>query len=127
MTYNPVEISRNSSFCYNMMKFYISIVGALISGIASHSELIGVHAAIGGVEEAQWLLSQFEGRPYGPYFDLRGNPWVMPPEAVVEHGFAAIKTYYTDVQMAIEAGAEVTQRRLLKAVLVGASSAGKTR
>lgn len=51
----------------------------------------------------------------------------MPPEAVVEHGFTAIKTYYRDVQMATEAGAEVTQRRLLKVVLVGASSAGKTR
>ena len=51
----------------------------------------------------------------------------MPPEAVVENGMAAIKTYYTDVQMAIDVGAKVTSRRLLKVVLVGASSAGKTR
>ena len=51
----------------------------------------------------------------------------MPPEAVVENGMDAIKTYYTDVQMAIDAGAKVASRRLLKVVLVGASSAGKTR
>lgn len=56
--------------------------------------------------------------------DLTGNPWIMPPEAVVEKDLAAVKTYYTDVR---EAGAEVIPRRLLKVVLVGSSSAGKTR
>lgn len=51
----------------------------------------------------------------------------MPPEAVVENGMASIKAYYTDVQTAIDAGASVTSRRLLKVVLVGSASAGKTR
>ena len=87
----------------------------------------GLHEAIGDIQEAQWFLSKFEGRQYGNGFDLRGNPWIMPPEAVVENGMDAIKTYYTDVQMAIDAGAKVASRRLLKVVLVGASSAGKTR
>lgn len=91
------------------------------------SRLSGLHEDIGGVEEAQWFLSKFE-RPQKDFeFDFGGNPWVMPPEAVVENGRSAIKTYYTDVQMAIEAGATVTSRRLLKVVLVGSSSAGKTR
>lgn len=85
-------------------------------------------AAIGGVEEAQWLLSKFEGRTYNANrFDLRGNPWIMPPEAVVENGLAAVKTYYSDVRIAFEAGYKLISRRLLKVVLVGSSSAGKTR
>ena len=89
------------------------------------TSIIRPHQAIGDVQEAKWFLSMFERR--GFKFNLRGNPWIMPPEAVVEKGMDAIKTYYTDVQMAIDAGAKVASRRLLKVVLVGASSAGKTR
>ena len=87
----------------------------------------GLHEAIRGVQEAEWLLSKFEGRRNGVELNLRGNPWIRPPEAVVENGLDAIKKYYTDVQIAIDAGAKVASRRLLKVVLVGASSAGKTR
>ena len=59
--------------------------------------------------------------------DLRGNPWKMPPEAVVEQGPEAIRIFLGDVYKASENGAEVKSLKLLKVVLVGASSAGKTR
>lgn len=58
---------------------------------------------------------------------LDGNPWVMPPEAVVEKGLEAVRKYLQDVQTAKEAGADVTSLKLLKVVLVGSSGAGKTR
>ena len=48
----------------------------------------------------------------------------MPPEAVVERGVEAMKTYLRDVLKAPE---EVISLRLLKVVLVGSESVGKTR
>lgn len=51
----------------------------------------------------------------------------MPPEAVVDAGLPAVKRYLVDVQEAKNAGADVTSLRLLKVVLVGSASAGKTR
>ena len=51
----------------------------------------------------------------------------MPPEAVVEQGLDAIKIFLGDVQKASENGAQVRSLKLLKVVLVGAASAGKTR
>lgn len=59
--------------------------------------------------------------------DLRGNPWMMPPEAVVEKGLKAVRSFYKDVREAVHAGGDVISRRLLKVVLVGSSSVGKTR
>ncbi|CAN0156577.1 unnamed protein product [Ascophyllum nodosum] len=47
----------------------------------------------------------------------------MPPEAVVERGVEAMKTYLRDVLKAPE---EVISLRLLKVVLVGSESVGKT-
>lgn len=58
---------------------------------------------------------------------LESNPWVMPPEAVVEEGLPAVVEYLTDVRTAEEAGASVKELKLLKVVLVGSSQAGKTR
>lgn len=57
---------------------------------------------------------------------LKNNPWVMPPEAVVEKG-GAVHKYLLEVEEAAEAGAEVRTLKLLKVVLVGSSRAGKTR
>ena len=51
----------------------------------------------------------------------------MPPEAVVEQGLEAIKTFLGDVQKAIDNGGQVRSLQLLKVVLVGSPSAGKTR
>lgn len=51
----------------------------------------------------------------------------MPPEAVVEAGIPAVKEYLLDVQEATKAGGDVTSLQLLKVVLVGSASAGKTR
>lgn len=51
----------------------------------------------------------------------------MPPEAVVEEGLQAVKSYLTEVRTANEAGAQVATVKLLKVVLVGSSQAGKTR
>eukprot|EP00752_Nemacystus_decipiens_P009015 g8047.t2 len=56
---------------------------------------------------------------------LKNNPWVMPPEAVVEKG-GAVHKYLLEVEEAAEAGAEVRTLKLLKVVLVGSSRAGKT-
>ncbi|CAN0457948.1 unnamed protein product, partial [Ascophyllum nodosum] len=50
----------------------------------------------------------------------------MPPEAVVEQGLEAMKIFLRDVQKASESGAQVRSLKLLKVVLVGAASAGKT-
>ncbi|CAM9253300.1 unnamed protein product, partial [Sphacelaria rigidula] len=57
---------------------------------------------------------------------LKNNPWIMPPGAVVEEGLEAVKAYLVDVQAAKNAGADVTSLSLLKVVLVGSASAGKT-
>lgn len=51
----------------------------------------------------------------------------MPPEAVVDAGLPAVKEYLLDVQEAKKAGADVMSLQLLKVVLVGSASAGKTR
>lgn len=58
---------------------------------------------------------------------LRSNPWVSPPEAVVEEGLDGVEKYYLDVKKAEEAGADVETLRLLKVVVVGSPAAGKTR
>lgn len=63
----------------------------------------------------------------GKSLRLRGNPWIMPPEAVVEEGLSAIETYLQDVVTAAEAGIGITTMQLLKVVFVGSSRAGKTR
>ena len=87
---------------------------------------------LGDVQHALELVSKFDSdrRTYVPsekVLDLRGNPWKMPPEAVVEQGLEAIKIFLRDVQKASESGAQVRSLKLLKVVLVGAASAGKTR
>lgn len=61
------------------------------------------------------------------FIDLKNNPWVMPPEAVVEEGLEALRMFLVDAEKASEVGSAVQRRRLLKVVLVGAASAGKTR
>lgn len=58
---------------------------------------------------------------------LRSNPWVSPPEAVVEEGVDGVRKYFLDVKKAEEAGAEVKTLHLLKVVVVGSPNAGKTR
>ena len=85
---------------------------------------------LGGVEGSVALLKRFDRRTNfhesGGLF-LEGNPWVMPPEAVVEEGLDAVDNYLTEVRTANEAGAQVATVKLLKVVLVGSSQAGKTR
>lgn len=78
---------------------------------------------LGDVDDAVQLVSRWrEVR-----VSLDNNPWVMPPEAVAEEGLEAVQTFLVDAQKASEAGPAVQRRRLLKVVLVGAASAGKTR
>lgn len=55
---------------------------------------------------------------------LHNNPWRMPPEAVVEQGLPAVKSYLLDVE---RAKGHIMSLQLLKLVLVGSSGAGKTR
>ncbi|CAN0471898.1 unnamed protein product, partial [Laminaria digitata] len=57
---------------------------------------------------------------------LNGNPWIMPPEAVVDEGLSAVETYLKAVRTAEEAGVGIKTMQLLKVVLVGSSQAGKT-
>ena len=87
---------------------------------------------LGDVQHALELVSKFDSDRHTyvedeKELDLRGNPWKMPPEAVVEQGLEAIKIFLRDVQKASESGAQVRSLKLLKVVLVGAASAGKTR
>ncbi|CAN0137879.1 unnamed protein product, partial [Scytosiphon promiscuus] len=57
---------------------------------------------------------------------LANNPWITPPEAVVEAGHVAMEMYFVDVQEAEKAGLCVAMLQLLKVVFVGSASAGKT-
>lgn len=77
---------------------------------------------VGGAEDALRLVNRI-----GKGLKLVNNPWIMPPEAVVEAGLLAIEEYLRDVQEAENAGGYVTSLKLLKVVLVGSASAGKTR
>lgn len=96
---------------------------------------IGVHAlddgpGLGDVEGALTLVQRFTVPTTSKkeiQLLLKGNPWIMPPEAVVEEGLSAVENYLIDVRMATEAGAQVTTAKLLKVVLVGSSQVGKTR
>ena len=63
----------------------------------------------------------------GKMLKLRGNTWVMPPEAVVEEGLSAVEGYLEDVRSVANIGSEIKTIQFLKVVLVGSSQAGKTR
>lgn len=76
---------------------------------------------LGEAKDALRLLHRLDG-----FSILKNNPWVMPPEAVVEMGGAVLK-YYQDVEEAERVGAQIEELQLLKVVLVGSSQAGKTR
>ena len=85
---------------------------------------------LGNAEHALRLVEKFNSDRgfYDPNSNkkplkLQDNPWRMPPEAVVEHGLNAIKRFLQDVQKA----KKVTSLNLLKVVLVGSESVGKTR
>lgn len=88
-----------------------------------HCYFVGFFAA--GLGEAKDALRLMR-LPHIEFIKLKNNPWVMPPEAVVEKG-GAVHNYLLEVEEAAEAGAEVRTLKLLKVVLVGSSRAGKTR
>lgn len=58
---------------------------------------------------------------------MEDNPWIMPPEGVVEKGIQAVQRFFQDLRSAEEAGAQIETLQLLKVVVVGSSQAGKTR
>lgn len=78
---------------------------------------------LGDVEDALRLVNSFDEFN----LSLHNNPWRMPPEAVVEQGLPAVKSYLLDVQQAKAVGGHIMSLQLLKLVLVGSSGAGKTR
>ncbi|CAN0466835.1 unnamed protein product, partial [Ascophyllum nodosum] len=80
---------------------------------------------LGDAQDALQLVSRFDSGTKSLL--LIPNPWKMPPEAVVEQGLGAIMTYLGDVQNAMKNGGQVRSLQLLKVVLVGSPSAGKTR
>lgn len=80
-------------------------------------------AGLGEAKDALWFLRRLR-LTYRPA--IKNNPWIMPPEAIVERGGGVFK-YLLDVEKAEEAGARVELLQLLKVVLVGSSKAGKTR
>ena len=86
-------------------------------------------SGLGEVEDALGIVNLFTMPRTGDarHLALERNPWIMPPEAIVEEGLVAIEAYLADVRAAKEAGAEVKTLQLLKVVLVGSSQAGKTR
>ena len=86
-------------------------------------------SGLGEVEDALNLVQRLRMSTARGMENLRleSNPWVMPPEAVVEEGLPAVVEYLTDVRTAEETGANVKELKLLKVVLVGSSQAGKTR
>lgn len=86
-------------------------------------------SGLGEVEDALDLIHKFTmvDAYDAKRLKLERNPWIMPPEAVVEEGPMAVGAYLMDVRAAKAAGAEAKTLRLLKLVLVGSSQAGKTR
>lgn len=77
---------------------------------------------LGEIEDALRLVTRV-----GSVLHLSNNPWISPPEAVVEEGLESIVQYLMDMRKAKEAEAEVKTLRLLKVVLVGSPNAGKSR
>lgn len=71
------------------------------------------------------LLSKLEGdnRKEGTNVRIDGNPWQEPPEAVVQKGMSAVSRYFADLY----AEGVTIRRNMIKLVLVGQESAGKTR
>ncbi|CBN74748.1 LRR-GTPase of the ROCO family, putative pseudogene [Ectocarpus siliculosus] len=94
-------------------------------GALSRLENLWLHrnnlTGLGETEDALRLVERL-----GDNLLLQNNPWIMPPEGVVEAGLTAVKRYLVDVQETKKAGADVTSLQLLKVVLVGSASAGKT-
>ncbi|CAM9582540.1 unnamed protein product, partial [Ascophyllum nodosum] len=105
---------------------YLGKLSALKRLYLDHNQL----SDLGNVQHALQLVSRFdsEGPSYfgGTDLGLRGNPWKMPPEAVVEQGLEAIKIFLGDVLDANKDNDHVRSLQLLKVVLVGSPSAGKT-
>lgn len=96
-----------------------------------HASFLLFVSGLGEAEDALNLIHRFSiSKVRGMDYEnlrLESNPWIMPPEAVVEEGLTAVVEYLTDVRIAKKAGAEVKELKLLKVVLVGSSRAGKTR
>eukprot|EP00752_Nemacystus_decipiens_P012508 g11078.t2 len=77
---------------------------------------------LGGAEDTLQLVQRL-----GDKLRLGNNPWIMPPEGVVEAGMPAVERYLLDVQAAQDAGGHLATLELLKKVVfVGPTSAGKT-
>lgn len=96
----------------------------MLTTISNFIRHIFCPTGFGNVEDALKLTGRFLS-----IIDVRlhDNPWRMPPEAVVEQGLEAVRTYLKDVKDAKDMHASVTSEKFLKVVLVGSSRAGKTR
>lgn len=86
-------------------------------------------ADLGSVEDALRMVTPVQcSKVHVAGFNyLKGNPWVMPPESVVNKGVLAVNKYLLALRAAERAGAEVKALKLLKVVLIGSAHAGKTR
>ena len=128
--------SHGVRFMYNScFLFFPNTCGVVLFSISTRSSRLDLplflFPDLGNVQHALQLVSRFdsEGPSYfgGTDLGLRGNPWKMPPEAVVEQGLEAIKIFLGDVLDANKDNDHVRSLQLLKVVLVGSPSAGKTR
>ncbi|CBJ25495.1 LRR-GTPase of the ROCO family [Ectocarpus siliculosus] len=83
-------------------------------------------SALGQAEQALQFVARLGQLASGQNLRLQDNPWVMPPEGIVNEGLPAVEKYLRDVREAEEAGAEVKTLNVLKVVLIGSPGAGKT-
>lgn len=118
----PLFVLINTFFYFLLVATFCRPIGCPLSIAFDPPPLFVFGSDLGDAGRALSLVQRLNVQP--TLLMLDGNPWIMPPEAVVEKGLSAVEMYLSDV---LTAEGEVKTMKLLKVVLVGSSQAGKTR
>lgn len=90
-----------------------------------HARVLCLNATAGASapEQLETLMGWLSALQEGGTLDLRSNPWKEPPEAVVKKGMVGASEFFADLY----AEGATIRLNMIKVVLVGQQSAGKTR